>query len=86
SKDIVLIAFGYVYASIPGVLSIFNLSRFDKPEMIFNDNFYLYNYEDKNSDGNIDIVVTKHDKDEMNNKDDFNTYLLINGCYQSDIE
>jgi len=72
----------YVYASQLGLLSILNLSRFDKPELIFDDNFHLYSNDDKNSDGTLDIVVTKYDKDEMSNKDDLKTYLLVNGCYQ----
>lgn len=82
-EDILLFAFGYVYANQPGLLSILNLSRFDQPELILNDNFYLYGYEDKNGDGTFDIVVTKYDKDEMGNKNDVKAYLLLNGCYQS---
>ncbi len=81
-KDILLFAFGYVYASQPGLLSILNLSRFDKPELIFNDNYHLYSFEDKNSDGIVDIVVTKNDIDEMDNNDNLKTYLLENGSYQ----
>lgn len=82
-KDILLFAFGYVYASQPGLLSILNLSRFDKPELIFNENNNLYSFENKNSDGTLDIVVTKYDKDEMNSNDNLKTYLLKNGNYQS---
>ena len=80
-NDLLLFAFGYVYASKPGLLSIFNLSRFDKPELIFNDNFYLYNFKDENNDGNADIVITKFDKDEIKNNYDTITYLLKNGYY-----
>ena len=82
-KDILLFAFSYVYASQPGLLSILNLSRFNKPELIFNENYNLYSFEDKNSDETIDIVVTKYDKDEMNSNDNLKTYLLKNGDYQS---
>ncbi|NLO03070.1 MAG: hypothetical protein GX126_12270 [Bacteroidales bacterium] len=81
-KDILLFAFGYAYASQPGLLSILNLSRFGKPELIFNDNYHLYSYEDTNSDGTVDIVVTKDDKDETDSNDSLKTYLLKNGSYQ----
>ncbi|MBW6480548.1 MAG: hypothetical protein K0B37_14060 [Bacteroidales bacterium] len=80
-KDILLFAFGYVYASQPGLLSILNLSRFEKPVLIFNDNYNLYNYEDINGDGMLDIMVTKFDKDEVTGLVDFKTYLLKNGGY-----
>lgn len=78
-KDILLFAFGYVYASQPGLLSIFNLSRFDAPEIIFNDNFHLYSYKDENNDGTNDIMVTKNDMDELTK--DTLVFNLINGSY-----
>ncbi len=81
-KDTLLFAFGYVYASKAGLLTIFNLSRFNMPVMIFNDNFFLYDYKDINNDGNIDISITKFSKDKIiDNK--YLNYFLVNGFFQS---
>ena len=65
SKDnVILLAFGYAYASQPGLLSIINLTKKNSPTLVFNDNYYLYGFEDLNSDKIDDIAVTKFDKDE----------------------
>jgi len=82
-KDILLFAFGYVYGSQPGLLSIINLSRYDEPILIFNDNFNLYSLEDLNGNGVIDIIVTKLEQGKIITNNDLKTYFLKNGGYQT---
>jgi hypothetical protein len=65
SNELLLFAFGYVYASKAGILSIVNLSSKDKPVLIFNDNYNLYALKDRSGDGNKEIIVTKYDKGEL---------------------
>lgn len=81
-KDILLIAYGYVYASQPGLLTIVNITREKAPALIFNDNYHLYKFTDKNEDDIEDIVVTKYGKGEQENEErELKTYLLTNGWF-----
>ena len=79
-NDKLLFCFGYVYASQPGLLSIINLSGTNTPKLIYNDNNLLYGFRDLNDDKTKDILVTKHDKDELIGKEEsIEAYNLSDG-------
>jgi hypothetical protein len=67
---LLLFAFGYAYASEPGLLSIINLSS-PKPELIFNNNYMLSGYRENNPK----IMVVEFLEDGNGRQD---TLLLIN--------
>jgi len=71
--DLLLFAFGYIYASEPGLLSIINLSL-EKPTLIFNDNYMLSGYQENNPE----ITITRFFKEDKVNKHD--TILFKNHC------
>ena len=73
NSDLLLFAFGYIYASNPGLLTIVNLSL-KEPKLLFNDNYMLSGYEE----GNPQIIVTEFFKEFNINKHD--TLLLKNHC------
>ena len=79
-KDLLLITFGYVYASMPGALTIINLSRFYHPALIYNDNVLLYDLTDLNNDGKTDLQVTDKDVEEFN-PTSLKKYLLKSGYF-----
>lgn len=83
STDILLFCFGYVYASQPGLLSVINITNNDDSRLIFNDNYYLYKFEDFDNDGVKDIVLTKSDTEESNSKNDLKYYKFIDGWYRA---
>ncbi|MDR1349022.1 MAG: hypothetical protein LBJ63_11475 [Prevotellaceae bacterium] len=65
NDNLLLFAFGYVYASNPGLLSIINLS-IKEPQLILNDNCLLVQYEDSNTT----FVTTRYFReDEINQRD-----------------
>jgi hypothetical protein len=72
-NDLLLFAFGYPYASQPGLLSIVNLSL-KEPKLLFNDNCMLSGYQENKPN----IVVTKFFKEDNINKHD--TLLLKDHC------
>jgi hypothetical protein len=84
TKDIMIFAFGYVYASQPGVLSIIYASpEIIMPRLILNSNRYLYDFKDLNSDGNKDIIITIFDKEKIKGMEDgLISYELIDGWLQ----
>ena len=71
NEDFLLFAFGYTYASEPGLLSIINLST-PKPELIFNDNYEISGYWENKPK----IIVSYFSEDDNENK--YDTLLLIN--------
>jgi len=73
NEDLLLFAFGYIYASQPGLLSIINLSLKD-PKLLFNDNYMISGYEE----GNPKIIITKFLKEFNVNEHD--TLLLKDHC------
>ena len=73
SDDLLLFAFGYVYASQPGLLSIVNLST-KEPKLLFNYNYMLSGYQENNQN----IAVTRFFKEDNINKHD--TLLLKGHC------
>ena len=78
-KDVLLFVFGFLYGDGYGLLSIINLSRFERPELIFNKDIDLYKYEDLNEDGVNDIIVQDDEVENINNQ--FKSYLLMDGFY-----
>lgn len=87
-KDIVLIAWGYPYASNPGQLTIFNLTRFDEPTLIYNDTKELIEIADYNKDGVLDIGTSSSFSDEIVDKngavvkrDKVKRFLLKDGWF-----
>jgi hypothetical protein len=89
SNDILLFIFGYPYGSNPSLLTIINLTRFDYPQLIFNENYDLFDIKDYNNDNLLDIEVSKYFKymktDEDGNLLDKNKtaekYFLQNGYF-----
>lgn len=78
--NLLLFAFGYVYASQPGILSIINLSNKNEPKLIFNDNYYLFGFKDLNNDNIKELQVIKFDKEEFVGKEEtFSSYQLKDG-------
>lgn len=75
NNDVLLFCFGYAYASQPGLLSIINLSRFNKSYLIFNDNCYLQQFKDVDNNGTKDIAITKKRSDEKSGKEPTVFYL-----------
>jgi hypothetical protein len=65
NDNLLLFAFGYVYASNPGLLSIINLSM-KEPQLILNDNFLLVKYEEDNP---IFITTRYFGEDEVYQRD-----------------
>ena len=74
TNDLLLFAFGYVYASEPGLLSIINLSQ-KTPKLILNENYLLSGYQKDNPQ----LTVTKYFKESNLNRQD--TLLLNNHCF-----
>lgn len=64
--------FGYIYASMPGLLSI--ISYECKPNLIFNDNYHLYSVDSKKSQ----ILVTRYDMQEIKNNPNILEYFYEN--------
>jgi hypothetical protein len=65
NDNLLLFAFGYVYASNPGLLSIINLSM-KEPQLILNDNYLLVKYEEHNP---IFITTRYFGEDEVYQRD-----------------
>lgn len=80
--NLLLFIEGYVYASIPGFLTIINIYNNETPTLIFNDNIELFNLNDYNNDGIKDLGATVWDgfyTDEQKNKYRYKVYLLDGG-------
>ncbi|MDR1984723.1 MAG: hypothetical protein LBQ28_07870 [Prevotellaceae bacterium] len=76
NDNLLLMAFGYVYASNPGLLSIINLSA-NEPQLILNDNCLLVKYEEHNP---MFITTRYFPEDEINQ---FDTLILMqNGFFK----
>jgi hypothetical protein len=75
NKDTLLFCFGYVYASQPGVLSVINLTRFEKPMLIMNYNYHLCSIKDSNNSDYGNIKVSKEANAEIEE------YQLLNGWF-----
>ena len=71
--DLLLFAFGYVYANQPGLLSIFNLSL-KEPMLLFNDNYMLSGYQENNPNINVTRFFREDDTDKHE------TLTLKNHC------
>jgi hypothetical protein len=80
-KDLLLFIYGYTYASKPPLLTIINLTRFDKPKVIFNSECSLYAFKDINNDRIIDIEISKSFIEEIKSKKQVEKFLLINGYF-----
>jgi hypothetical protein len=85
-NNILLFAFGYIYANDPSLLSIINLNYFEDPQLIFNSDYMLYNIKDFNNDQIKDIEVSKLFIDENPNKKNIKKYCLIDGYFAAILE
>lgn len=78
--DKFLLCFGYAYASEPGLLSVVNLSNQHEPNLVYNDNSYLFGLKDLDKDYTKELLVTWYDQEEIVGKDKpFSAYQLKNG-------
>jgi hypothetical protein len=60
-SDLILIIFGYPYASKPGLVTIIYLPLNEEPYLIYNDNSYLYNYDIFND--KMQVTISTYDED-----------------------
>lgn len=89
STDILLFVFGYPYDSNPNLKTIINLTYFSNPQLIFNDEYDLFEITDYNNDKSLDIEISrcfknmKTDKEgNLLNRDKIMyKYILKNGCF-----
>jgi hypothetical protein len=78
NNNLLLFAFGYAYASQPGLLSIIRFSKNEIPSLIFNDNYFIYSFDEKNKE----LRVTQYYKDEIDrNKGNIKNFKFNNGWF-----
>lgn len=80
SKDLLILLNGYIYASSPGLLTVISIYDNNAPQLIFNEDAWIYKWEDLNNDYTKDLVITKFDKYYLENEkiinNPFRVYLL----------
>ncbi|TKG92936.1 hypothetical protein EYV94_18370 [Puteibacter caeruleilacunae] len=80
-----IFAFGYPYASQPELLSVISVSK-ENIHLAFNENYYLTDFSDFNSDGFNDIKVSKRSAEDAKlHTKDIKRFFFKNGWFFADL-